>query len=575
MFMSAEVADLKAQVRKLEKIIARLTAENGQMRELIHRQNCAQDLAQIQIREKDRELTQERLNSAALREQLDSMINAVQHMDERFKAMVRREFGASSERLLAGDGYIPEVLDHFKQLADISQTSDLTVNGQDDAPESSAPEGRGRSKDEKNAKRKRRPANAGGRNPLPEDWERRESQYTPPTDHPDLKNVTSYDIIGTRVVQRMHADKPSLFIQVLTCPTVRMVLPNGTTIQQTLTPPTVIWRGQVSDRVVISSAVDKVADHLPCYRQEQRLVRLDTTVHRSKLCRWHIALAQFLAGIAQCIFDEIVSQPVIGIDDSVHRLQVPDRAVCLNGRIWAISTDDEIFYFFTTSRESEWIANRLKCYRGVVMGDAYSGHNQLLSRDDIIAIFCWAHVRRKFFEAADSARKKIMLDMISELYEAESDTANMAPEERRFARNARAKPVLERIKKTLDAWHQDPSVLPKSGIGIAVRYALKLWDGLIYYCDMGEAPIDNNQTERGMRRVAMHRKNSLFSASTKGAEAYATLLTIIQTAMLHKLDPVQYLEDVVEDIHHNRRSLAELTPAAYARRLQAGVKSRP
>lgn len=200
------------------------------------------------------------------------------------------------------------------------------------------------------------------------------------------------------------------------------------------------------------------------------------------------------------------------------------------------------------------------------MGDAYAGHNALLSRDDIVALFCWAHVRRKFFECVDMLRRNIMLGLIAELYAIESEVVATSQPQRVFVRAARARPVLTRIKGQLDQWRNDPRVLPTSGIGRAVSYALKLWPGLETYVTIGAAPIDNNATERAMRRVAMHRKNSLFSASEAGAQAYATLLTLSQTAMAHQLEPVSYLNDIITDIHFDRRPLSALTPREYAKR---------
>ena len=111
-------------------------------------------------------------------------------------------------------------------------------------------------------------------------------------------------------------------------------------------------------------------------------------------------------------------------------------------------------------------------------------------------------------------------------------------EKRVFTQSARAKPILDQIKTTLDAWTVVLRVLLKSGIGRAVTYANKLWPGLTRDPTMSYAPIDNNATERAIRPIALHLKNSLFSASHDGAEGYATLLTVPQSALLHKLNPV-------------------------------------
>ncbi|TVR07469.1 MAG: IS66 family transposase, partial [Planctomycetota bacterium] len=423
-------------------------------------------------------------------------------------------------------------------------------------------------------KGRRRPEHAGGRNPLCQHLPRRSSTYVPPGDHPALRGTLTHDQIATAVIKRYEIDPVMVYVADITCPVMKITHASGAVYQETLTPPTVTGRSQVSDRFVIHSAIDKVADHLPSCRQSKRLGRIDCDIERSKICRWHIALATFLKPLWDAIFAEVQAEPVIGIDDSVHRLIVADRSVCKQGRLWAISGASGICYQFTETREGKWIADLLKDYDGHVMGDAYAGHNKLLNRDDILALFCWAHVRRKFFESADKRRRKVMLQLIGRLYDIEREIAELPPDQRVVQRQQRAQPILAHIHETLSAWQADPAILPKSGIGRATSYALKIWDGLKRYCTIGAAPIDNNRTEQGMRPNALHRKNSLFSATVKGAKSYAILLTVIQSALMHDLNPETYLNDVVEAMHHKRLPMAQLTPAAYAAREKAGCKLR-
>lgn len=567
----------------LEKQLLHQAAEIGQLREAVHRlthenavvsaerdeARCERDAVRVELVAVRAELEQTRQQHADTKRQLGELVHALATSDERLRALVRREFVASSERLSADDTYIPEILaalrEHEATAVVLAPTT--TSGGADDAaPATTA--GAVPSIDAKPAgeRKRRRPAGAGGRKPLPEDIERRHRDYVPPADHPALRNAVRFDTIGSTTLERWHVGKLDLHIECIRCPVVQLTLRGDISTQQTLTPPAVVERGQVSDTLLVQSAVDKVVDHLPAYRQEQRAARLGAVIPRAKLCRWHIALAQFLEGVADAVFDEICASPVVGIDDSVHRRLVPDRHVCRQSRLWAVTAPTGTYYLYSPTREGIWISDLLADYAGVVMGDAYPGHNEVLSRRDIIAIFCWAHVRRKFFECADAERRRIMLALIAELYAIEDEVATLSPDQRVFVRTARAKPVLTRIKLQLDAWRADPRVLPTSGIGRAVGYALKLWPGLETYTTIAAAEIDNNRCERSMRRVAMHRKNSLFSASDAGAQSYATLLTLTETALAHKLDPATYLADIIDDIHFDRRPLKALTPQEYSRR---------
>jgi transposase/regulator of replication initiation timing len=559
---AAEIGQLKATVARLEHDNVRLRIERDEAR-------AERDAARTESKSCRTELEQTKRQLADVKASLADLLRAVDHSGERLRALVRREFGASSERILCDDGYLPEVLEVLREeglveeeVAPAEPAEATTAEPGTPAP---TPEPPARS-------RRRRPANAGGRNPLPEGFERRELSYDPPPDHPALRGMKSSEVIGTTVCERWHVGKPELHVLQITCPVARITSPSGRCWQETLDPPSVIPRSQASDAFLVRSAVDKVVDHLPSHRQEKRLARIDAPIARSKLCRWHMALGDFLQPLTDAIFDEILAEPMVGIDDTVHRLVVPDRHSCKHGRLWAVAGQSGIFYQFTETREGKWIDALLADYHGLVMGDAYAGHNQLLGRDDIIALFCWAHVRRKFFDAADKRRRKHMLDRIGQLYDIEAEIDGLSSAERVRERRARARPVLARIRELLDAWDADPKILPKSGIGKATAYALKLWDGLERYVDVGAAPIDNNRVERGMRPNALHRKNSLFSASVGGANAYATILTVTQSALLHDLNPEVYLNDAIENIHYDRLPLTQLTPQAYALRGAAGVK---
>jgi transposase len=565
------------RIRTLEAQVLRQAAEIGQLREEVHRLNhekavaCSErDEARAEAMALRAELSAANAERSAPRAELDlvrrqhadtkrelaDLVGALARSDERLRALLRREFGSSSERLCADTTYIPEVLAALREAeetvvltpaaAQDGEGTVLVASAQGSSPATSqeagagggpaASTGRGRG-------RRRRPAQAGGRKPLPEDIERRHRTYEPPADHPALRNALGYDRIGTTTIERWHVGKLDLHIEVIECPVVQLQLQGDIRTQQTLSPPAVIERGQVSDILLVQSAVDRVVDHLPAYRQEQRALRLGVHIPRAKLCRWHIALAMFLQVVADAVFDEILECPVIGIDDSVHRRLVDDRPVCQQARIWAVSGDAGTFYLYTPTREGRWITELLEDYRGPVMGDGYAGHHTLLAREDIVALFCWAHARRKFHECADTQRRAIMLALIAELYAIEDDIGASPPQQRVFVRCARAKPVLERIRIQLDAWANDPQVLPKSGIGRAVAYTRKLWPGLERYPTIGASPIDNNCAERALRPQVVGRKNSYFSGAAWSADLHADLTTVFYTLELNGFNVRTWLTD--------------------------------
>jgi transposase len=92
----------------------------------------------------------------------------------------------------------------------------------------------------------------------------------------------------------------------------------------------------------------------------------------------------------------------------------------------------------------------------------------------------------------------------------------------------------------------------------AINYTLNHWDGLtLFLCD-GRVVVDSNTVERSMRPIAMGRRNSLFSGSEGGAESWAILGSLVNTAKLHELDPQAYLADVLERIVSGRTKSHQL-----------------
>lgn len=569
--MEAKTRAQQAEIDQLKATLRRERAEHAA-------EIAAKDAEITRLRE---ELAQERQAHRATKASLRDLLQAVERLDERFRALLRRQYGASSERVRVDEPCIPEIaaeieaMDRAREAAEaarsVAEATDGMQGGTKEADAAGATVPAGGDGDRRDRKGRRRPANAGGRKPLPADLPREEVTYEPPADHPLLAMAVSRKQIGTTTIERLDITPVRVVVQVMQCPVYSLRLPGGGRTQQTMAPPGVIERGQVSDRFLVTSVLDKVQDHLPAHRQEQRFARAGAAIRRSKITRWHMDLADFLAPVAEAVLDEIRQSPAVGIDDTVHRLVVADRHVCKQGRLIAVSAPTGIFYQFQATREAKWFTRLLEGFTGALMGDAYSGHGQLLAQDGVLALFCWAHARRKFFESDDRRRRTIILDLIARLYAVEDAIAGHPPDARVAERKRRAAPVLAQIHELLTSWKADRAVLPKSGIGMATDYVLTRWDGFTAYLDQGHAPIDNNATERGMRPNALHRKNSLFSASRRGAESYATLLTLTQSAWLHDLDPHAYLLDVIDQMHHASRPVENLTPIAYANRRKCRV----
>ncbi len=159
-------------------------------------------------------------------------------------------------------------------------------------------------------------------------------------------------------------------------------------------------------------------------------------------------------------------------------------------------------------------------------------------------------MRHKFVEAAEgrkhTAAAHQMVALIGLLYAVERDCRNLTPQEREAVRECRSRPILEKIKAWLD--EKAPKALPKGLLGMAIAYTLNLWSELNTFLDDGHIEIDNNIAENAIRPFVIGRKNFLFSGSPRGAEASATLHSLIETAKANGLEPRAYLIHLFEQL---------------------------
>jgi hypothetical protein len=223
-----------------------------------------------------------------------------------------------------------------------------------------------------------------------------------------------------------------------------------------------------------------------------------------------------------------------------------------------------------------------------LQADAFGGYDGIYAGDaggkNVKEVACWAHCRRKFHDArkSDHARSAQALAYIRLLYdvEAEAQARVVAHEAQRPGdgprslaarrlelRQTRSVPLLEKFKTWLEAQQATSGgpVLPRSPMGEARRYTLNQWKALCIYCTDGDLNIDNNVSERALRRIAVGRGNWMFCGSDNGGNTAATLFSFIATCERHKINPFEYLRDVLERIATTPISrLPDLLPDRWA-----------
>jgi hypothetical protein len=200
-------------------------------------------------------------------------------------------------------------------------------------------------------------------------------------------------------------------------------------------------------------------------------------------------------------------------------------------------------------------------YQGYVHTDAYAGYNPVFLPDGCNRVACWAHVRRKFIECEKLAPKDVgkVLNQIAALYKVERAAKKLSDDKRVALRAKRSVPTIEKLHAYLQALRE--RTLPQHPLAKALNYALAQWNELTVYTTRGDLDIDNNPIERQIRPIALGRKNYLFAGSHDGARRAAIFYTLINTCKMHKVNPFEYLRDVLRRVHvHPASKVSQLTP---------------
>jgi transposase len=350
-------------------------------------------------------------------------------------------------------------------------------------------------------------------------------------------------------------------------------------------PAQPIEKGLCGPGLLAHVITSKLGDHLPLYRLERIFARQQISVSRSTMCAWLAAAAELVSPLVGLMARRVRHSKVIHTDETRVPIQAPGEGKCRSGRIWTYIGDARhpyIVYDYTPDRTRAGPQNWLAGYKGYLQADAYGGYDGIYAAGGVTEVACWAHARRKFFDAreTDARRAAEMLAMVRELYAVE-DAAKaridaLARERgadgvmheeadaiRRQWRQEQAVPVLGRVRAWLDAESQ--LVLPRSPMAAAITYTLNQWDALCRYTEHGWLNIDNNAAERALKRVAIGRKNWLFAGNDRAGVTTATLYSLIASAERHGLDPQRYLTGVLANIASTPVSqLDKLLPERWA-----------
>jgi transposase len=232
---------------------------------------------------------------------------------------------------------------------------------------------------------------------------------------------------------------------------------------------------------------------------------------------------------------------VVATDDTVLPMLSPGQTQ--PARMWVYVGDEANPYNvfdFTLNRSREGPKEFLKDYTQVLLADAYGGYNGVVAGNAITRAGCWSHARRKFVEAEKSAPEIAREDvtLMDALFAVERQANDVSIAERRELRQKQSVSILAQLHRKLLIWKEQ--LLPKHPMADAVNCTLSQWEALTVFTADGAVPIDNNVSEREMKRVVLNRKNSLFVGNPRGGRTAAILASLTSSCRRHDMDPHLY-----------------------------------
>lgn len=320
--------------------------------------------------------------------------------------------------------------------------------------------------------------------------------------------------------------------------------------------------------------VSKYCDHLPLYRQEQIFARRHQ-VHlpRQTLVRWVELAADWLRPIYEHIRTGVLGGGYVQVDETPIEYLLPGNGQTKQGYFWAAHRPGgDVLYRWETSRAAACLENILPVnFTGTVQCDGYAAYPAFAkTRAALQLAGCWAHVRRKFRDALEQSPRPAawLLRQIQHLYQIEAHLRQQhaGPNLRAAIRAAQSRPIVARMKKALLRLKASHRHLPQSLLGQALDYALGQWNTLEVFLRDGRVEIDNNLVENAIRPTALGKKNWLFIGAAEAGQRSAILYTVVESCRRRGLDPYAYLRDVLTRLPRmTNRQTSEVTPEAWAK----------
>jgi hypothetical protein len=285
------------------------------------------------------------------------------------------------------------------------------------------------------------------------------------------------------------------------------------------------------------------------YRLEDIFQRQGFAISRATQSVWCGDVADLVEPLYELMAERVRASHVVATDDTILPMQSKGKTA--NARMWVYVGDQTHPYNvfnFTLDRGRDGPKRFLKDYNQVLLADAYGGYNGVVAGNQITRAGCWAHMKRKIIDAEKAAPEiaREAVERVRSLYAIERQAKDATAEQRFQMRQQQSAPLLAALRERLLIWKEQ--LLPRHPMAEAINYALGQWNELNVFCSDGAVPIDNNVSEREMKRIVLNRKNSLFVGNPRGGRTAAILASLTSTCRRHDIDPQLYLTQLLVNL---------------------------
>ena len=382
---------------------------------------------------------------------------------------------------------------------------------------------------------------------------------------------SDYEVIGQKVTERL----VQIPTQYRVKKTIRLTckLKESQELVTAPAPDAVIERSLADVSFLVGMLVDKFLYHLPLYRQHQRLIFSGVHISRGHLTKLSHRTLELLEPVYQAILSEICMSEVVSMDETPIKAGRKSKGKMNTGYFWPVYAEEQVAFVYSSTRAHRVVSEVLGKGCKKLVSDGYSAYERYAEarEETFVHAQCWAHVRRKFFDAAEHSPKEAeeALELIKKLFLIERELEGKAPEKVMSLRREKSQVLVDQFFKFVDLHWFTLMADKTSLLGKALSYAQKREESLRQFLLHPDLPISNNHVERAIRPVAVGRKNWLFCWSEVGAKYSAIAFTLIECCKMQGVNPWEYLNDILVRIDsHPAKDVQLLTPKNWKQNFQ-------